>query len=549
MSILERWDEDYNNNNGIPWAEFVKTVDKSNYSPELFNDNVDGDEDEDLYPEDDNLYSDEEIAAWEKERAGNKKSSEEVEFITVHPNGGEGHVIALDDEKKVVSPDAGEFKGTTLSSAKSVGLDELEKKSSEKPSKKVKSKSDDDDDEPAGVEKGTKEYYQAKVDKYEKRLKMYSMKMEELQKKIDSGDNSAADELEKYKKRQARVEKKLAGYKKNLEKFSDSKPSEDVKKEEAPSLSKSKSEPTYSIEDSSGKDTEKHVEKSVESSTSPSKSETVNGVSNVQEKLEAIESAMAMPGDDEWEDSATNNIKSVNRRIKQWNKTDTPESYQSAIEYYTKGDYRSFNQSIVGSKYKDTTYNINLKNAERFDKLFNDPECKSKGDVVLFRAMNSRHLPKDFMNGVPYVDDQIVSTSSSHTLTHMWHKANKCELAIYLPKGSTAVNVSKLGQKGEEEIILPPNTAYKFIGVVGYRKSLGEPEPHPVYAVEAYTPAESNIRKTIDSNRKLFEEVRSAGRMPSEFHKGLYSLSELIATGREDFKYASTELGSGVSEK
>ena len=78
MSILKRWDEDYNNNTGIPWSEFVKTVDKSNYSPELFNDNGSGDnadDDEDMYPEDDNLYSDEEIANWEKERTGNKKMS------------------------------------------------------------------------------------------------------------------------------------------------------------------------------------------------------------------------------------------------------------------------------------------------------------------------------------------------------------------------------------------------------------------------------------------------------------------------------------------
>ena len=285
MSILKRWDEDYNNNNGIPWSEFVKTVDKSNYSPELFNDNGSGenaDDDEDLYPEDDNLYSDEEIAAWEKERAGNKKFSEEAEFITVHPNGGEGHVIAIDDEKKVVSPDAGEFKGTTLSSAKSVGLDELEKKSSEKSSKKGKSKSDDDDAPPAGVEKGTKEYYQAKVDKYEKRLKMYSMKMEELQKKIDSGDSSATNELEKYKTRQARVEKKLAGYKKNLEKFSNSKPSEEVKKGETPSLSKSKSEPTSSAAtDKVGEDFEEVSQKPDKTTSKSTKSDTVNGVSNV----------------------------------------------------------------------------------------------------------------------------------------------------------------------------------------------------------------------------------------------------------------------------
>lgn len=428
MSILERWDEDYNNNNGIPWSEFVKTVDKSNYSSELFNDSVSGgnaddDEDEDLYPEDDNLYSDEEIAAWEKERAGNKKSEKDVTFITVHPNGGEGHVIALDDEKKVVSPDAGEFKGTTLSSAKSVGLAELEKKSSEKSGKKGKSKSDDDDDEPTGVEKGTKEYYQAKVDKYEKRLKMYSMKMEELQKKIDSGDSSAADELEKYKKRQARVEKKLAGYKKNLEKFSDLKPSEEVKKEEAPSLSKSKSEPTSSAAtdkvDGDFEEVSQKPDKTLSKSTKP---DTVNGVSNVLDKLEAIKSSMAMPGDEEWEEAASNNIKSVNARIKPRGKLDTPANYQSVIEYYTKGDYKSFNRSVVGSNYSDVTSSKNITNARNLDKLFNDPASKTTGDTVLFRSMNSRHLPKGFFEGEPYVDSQVVSTSASHKVTHAWEK-------------------------------------------------------------------------------------------------------------------------------
>lgn len=555
MSILKRWDEDYNNNNGIPWSEFVKTVDKSNYSPELFNDSGDNvyeyeDEDDDLYPEDDNLYSDEEIASWEKERAGNKKSSKEVEFITVHPNGGEGHVIAIDDEKKVVSPDAGEFKGTTLSSAKSVGLDELEKKSSEKSSKKSKSKSDDDDDEPAGVEKGTKEYYQAKVDKYEKRLKMYSMKMEELQKKIDSGDGSAADELEKYNTRQARVEKKLAGYKKNLEKFSDSKPSEDVKKEEAPSLSKSKSEPTSSTTDSVGKDSEKHVEQPVESSSNPSKSDTVNGVSNVQEKLESIDSAMSFSeSDEEWDESASNNIKSVNSRITPWNLSNTPGSYQDAIKYYTKGDYRSFNWAVVGSRYTDITSEKNVKNAKILDKIFNDPSCKTTGDTVLFRSMNSRHLPKGFLDGEPYVDNQIVSTSASHKLTHEWIKANKCELAIYLPKGSTAANISQLGVKGEHETLLPPNTAYKFIGVVGYRESVNDNEPHPVYAVEAYTPTKTDISGTISKNKKLFEEIQNSGRLPDEFHKGIYNLSESLETDEISFKYLQKQFGPDVSEE
>ena len=553
MSILERWDEDYNNNNGIPWSEFVKTVDKSNYSPDLFNDNgdnVDGDEDEDLYPEDDNLYSDEEIAAWEKERAGNKKSEKDVTFITVHPNGGEGHVIALDDEKKVVSPDAGEFKGTTLSSAKSVGLDELEKKSSEKPSKKVKSKSDDDDDEPAGVEKGTKEYYQAKVDKYEKRLKMYSMKMEELQKKIDSGDSSAAEELEKYKKRQARVEKKLAGYKKNLEKFSDSKPFEDVKKEEAPSLSKSKSEPTASAAtDKVGEDFEEVSQKPDKTTSKSTKSDTVNGVSNVQDKLEAIESSMAMPGDEEWEEAASNNIESVNARIKPWGKLDTPANYQSAIEYYTKGDYRSFNWAVVGSSYSDVTSSKNITNARNLDKLFNDPASKTTGDTVLFRSMNSRHLPKGFFEGEPYVDSQVVSTSASHKLTHAWYKSNKCELAIYLPKGSTAVNVSKLGVQREAETILPPNTAYRYIGTVGYRKSITDKEPHPIYAVEAYTPKNTDISGTIRKNKKVFNEIRDSGWMPDEFHKGIYNLAEELVKNQVSFEYVSKQLGSGVSEE
>lgn len=547
MSILKRWDDDYNSNNGIPWSEFVKTVDKSNYSPELFNDNGSGEnagDDEDLYPEDDNLYSDEEIANWEKERAGNKKSSEEVEFITVHPNGGEGHVIAIDDDKKVVSPDAGEFKGTTLSSAKSVELGELEKKSSEKSSKKGKSKSDDDDDEPAGVEKGTKEYYQAKVDKYEKRLKMYSMKMEELQKKIDSGDSSAAEELEKYKTRQARVEKKLAGYKKNLEKYPNGAsklsvdgPSYDtvVKASLTPNLSKSKS----------SKDTSSSSNSEVYSSdTLGASNSSESRVADSENKMEAIRLAIGMPNDSEYHEKVYRNIEKVNSSIEPFDKYDTPSSYKSAVTYYTKGDYRSFNSAIVGSNYEDVASKVNLLNAKRLDKMFSEPSCKTTDDVVLFRSMNSRHLPAGFFEGVPYVDNQIVSTSASHKFANMWKKSNKCELAIYLPKGSTAANISKLGVEAEEETLLPPNTAYRFIGVIGHRKSFSEKEPHPVYAVEAYTPKSINIRRSIEENRKLIDDIRNSGEMPNTFYKGVYDIAKQFSTKQTSFTDLVAQFGN-----
>lgn len=544
MSILKRWDEDYSNNNGIPWSEFVKTVDKSNYSPELFNDSEEGgDEDKDLFPEDDNLYSDEEIAAWEKERAGNKKFDKDVTFITVHPNGGEGHVIALDDEKKVVSPDAGEFKGTTLSSSKSVGLDELEKKSSEKPSKKGKSKPDDDDNEPTGVEKGTKEYYQAKVDKYEKRLKMYSMKMEELQKKIDSGDSSAAEELEKYKTRQARVEKKLAGYKKNLEKYPNGAsklsvdgPSYDTVVEAplAPNLSKSKS----SKDDSSSSKSEAYS-----SNTMGAPNSSESSVVDSENKMEAIRLAIGMPNDPEYHDKVYRNIEKVNSGIEPFDRYDTSSSYKSAVTYYTKGDYRSFNSAIVGSNYEDVASKVNLLNAKRLDKMFSEPACRTTDDVVLFRSMNSRHLPVGFFEGVPYVDNQIVSTSASHKFSNMWKKSNKCELAIYLPKGSTAANISKLGVETEEETLLPPNTAYRFIGVIGNRKSFSEKEPHPVYAVEAYTPKSINIRSTIEENRKIIDEIRNSGEMPNTFHKGVYDIAKQFSTKQTSFTDLVAQFG------
>lgn len=163
--------------------------------------------------------------------------------------------------------------------------------------------------------------------------------------------------------------------------------------------------------------------------------------------------------------------------------------------------------------------------------------------------MNSRHLPKSFFEGEPYVDSQVVSTSASHALTHAWYKSNKCELAIYLPKGSTAANVSNLGIKHEAETILPPNTAYKYIGIVGYRKSITDNEPHPIYAVEAYTPKKTDISGTISKNMKVFNEIRDSGRMPDEFHKGIYNIAQRLATNHTSFMNVSEQFGQGVSKE
>lgn len=343
-----------------------------------------------MYPEDDNLYSDEEIENWEKERAGNAKASKDVTFITVHPNGGEGHVIALDDDKKVVSPDAGEFKGTTLSSAKSVGLDELEKKSSEKPSKKGKSKPDDDDNEPAGVEKGTKEYYQAKVDKYEKRLKMYAMKMEELQKKIDAGDTSAAEELEKYKKRQARVEKKLAGYKKNLEKLNGT---------STPSISSAKSDSIASgtSPSASSASKDKASAKPKEPAKKPKTSE--NAVLSPAQLLK-VESAIVPPGAIGWNDAVLENVVSVDKAISKLDAADMSPAMHQAVDFYVKGDYRPFNKALVGSSLAAMQSQTVKRHAATLSMMFNKMGT-TNDDAVLFRSMNGRHLPKDFLTAHP----------------------------------------------------------------------------------------------------------------------------------------------------
>lgn len=542
MSILKRWDEDYNNNTGIPWSEFVKTVDKSNYSPELFNDNgsgdnADDDENDDLYPEDDNLYSDEEIAAWEKERAGNAKASKDVTFITVHPNGGEGHVIAIDDEKKVVSPNAGEFKGTTLSSAKSVGLDELEKKSSEKPSKKVKSKSDDDD-EPAGAEKGTKEYYQAKVDKYEKRLKMYAMKMEALQKKIDAGDTSAAEELEKYKKRQARVEKKLSGYKKNLEKFNGA---------STPSISSAKSDSIASGTSPSASSTtgDKTPAKPKEPAKKSKKS--TNTILSPSQLLK-VESAIVPPGAVGWADAVLENVISVDKAISKLDAADMSPAMHLAVDFYVKGDYRSFNKAIVGSSLAAMQSQAVKRHAATFSMMFNKMGT-TNDDAVLFRSMNGRHLPKDFLNGTPYVDDQMVSTSASHALSYGWYKENKCELAIFLPSGSKALNISGVGMSTEYETLLPPGTVYKYVKTLGYRKAGNETEAHPVYAVVAYTPKEINMKSDIDKNLEVMESIRNTGEMPSEFHKGVYDIAARYANKQVGSYELDVNFGYSVSTK
>lgn len=541
MSILKRWDEDYNNNTGIPWSEFVKTVDKSNYSPELFNDNWSGDnDDEDLFSEDDNLYSDEEIANWEKERAGNAKASKDVTFITVHPNGGEGHVIALDDEKKVVSPDAGEFKGTTLSSAKSVGLDELEKKSSEKPSKKVKSKSDDNDDEPAGVEKGTKEYYQAKVDKYEKRLKMYSMKMEELQKKIDSGDSTAASDLEKYKERQKRVEKKLAGYKKNLEKLNPG---------NEPTIKQSKSLPVNSAETKASGIEANDASKGVEPANARKEAKKDRGSETnlTDDQIRKIESAIAPPDAESWNDVLYQNIEDVNKSIYQWDFM--PPSTKEAVNDYVLENYKSFNKALVGSAYIPMSSKKIQKQAEKINSLFMSYYGKTKGDAVLFRAMNGSHLPKDFLNGAPYVDNQLVSTSASHALTHGWRKENKCELAIFLPSGSRAVNISAIGDELEHETLLPPGTVYKYVKTLGYRKADNDKEAHPVYAVVAYTPKKVDMGGAIKKNLEVLENVQKTGKLPSKFQSGVFDIAAQYANKKVDDAYIRANLSDSVEPK
>lgn len=74
-----------------------------------------------------NLYSRSEAVVPEKITLGNEKS-EDVKFITVHPNGEDGHVIALDSNNTVISPRAGKFKGVTLASARSFSVEDRPRK-------------------------------------------------------------------------------------------------------------------------------------------------------------------------------------------------------------------------------------------------------------------------------------------------------------------------------------------------------------------------------------------------------------------------------------
>lgn len=92
----------------------------------------------------------------------------------------------------------------------------------------------------------------------------------------------------------------------------------------------------------------------------------------------------------------------------------------------------------------------------------------------------------------------MVSTSASHALSYGWYKENKCELAIFLPSGSKALNISGVGMSTEYETLLPPGTVYKYVKTLGYRKAGNETEAHPVYAVVAYTPKKINMKSDIE---------------------------------------------------
>lgn len=404
------------------------------------------DDDDDLYPEDDNLYSDEEIAAWEKERAGNAKASKDVTFITVHPNGGEGHVIALDDKKKVVSPDAGEFKGTTLSSAKSMEFDKLDKKSAARTSKK--GLASDDADEPSDVQKGTKEYYKAKINKYEKRMKMYAMKMEDLQKRIDGGDVTATEELETYKNRQERVEKKLKGYYKNFEGVSSS----------IPSISTSKStlveKPKFSIDTHDKPRLKKASSKKLTdaSPSEPDPQRTLKAIPDVTSKFKA----------EHWD----------------------------AVDAYQSEDYLEINEALrSGTKVSKSTQ-ATIKGLQDAFTL-TEPTLE---DVVLYRGVDS-----SFVNShASWKDTGIISTSPSKEIPTEYAEGGTL-MAIRVPKGSRGVLPLYTGGSGStaEEVLLPPGTTFKPLGKETTKRT---PDGDmKVLEVEAVVPKSFNFADNLHS--------------------------------------------------
>ena len=443
------------------------------------------DDDDDLYPEDDNLYSDEEIAAWEKERAGNAKADNDVTFITVHPNGGEGHIIAIDDEKKVVSPNAGDFKGTTLSSAKSMEFDKLDKKSAARTSKK--GVASDDADEPSDVQKGTKEYYKAKINKYEKRMKMYAMKMEDLQKRIDGGDVTATEELETYKNRQERVEKKLKGYYKNFEGFKDSPYS-------VQGISASKSTPIEKPKSAGGSNgTKTDADKlSLKKASSKKLTKTNLGEPDPQRTLKAIPDVTSKFKAEHWD----------------------------AVDAYQSEDYLEINEALrSGTKVSESTQ-ATIKGLQDAFTL-TEPTLE---DVVLYRGVDS-----SFVNShASWKDTGIISTSPSKEIPTEYAEGGTL-MAIRVPKGSRGVLPLYTGGSGAtaEEVLLPPGTTFKPFGKETTKRT---PDGDmKVLEVEAIVPKSFNFADNLHSTKTKKNSTRK-------------STSTGKASSNSEVKYSTKEL-------
>lgn len=545
-SLYDKWDDD---NIDITWED--GNVLEEDVEEGAGEDAEEEGSDEDPFPEDDNLYSDAEIAQWERNRAGNSRiflsnaKSEKVKFITVHPGGGEGVVIALDDDNKVVSPNAGELKGQTLSSAKSVGLDKLKEKgekSEEKSSKGSKT------DKKSSVDHSTKvdttiypddseevKTLKLNVNKYEKRLKMYAMKKEEVQKRIDAGEEGAKAELGEWNRKEARVQKKLAGYKKKLGASGSSEPAKDSTKKPTSKESKeSSSKSEESVQEPAKEQTKEPAKEVAKEPTKEPVKEPAPSLSSAKAAPEQVTPEKAKKpakfkkvlSDDVVSNLIDTKFSSVvgNATIAKKNIADVDASIPLANEWmdssqkkamlnYTFNFYRQMNGMLTGRQpfpNKETKASVaSLANA------FESPSARTTKDVVLFRSMNGGHLPPNFGPGKAYTENSFVSTSSDHRVSGLWSKNNKAELMIVLPKGSKAINTGTLANGSEAETVLPPGTTFVCRSV--QQRNNGT----PVYVVEAHTPKHDSVTEQANKIQDTIKDLKK-GKLPTTSSDGLH---------------------------
>lgn len=187
-------------------------------------------------------------------------------------------------------------------------------------------------------------------------------------------------------------------------------------------------------------------------------------------------------------------------------------------------------------------------------------------DIVLYRLINDDALSQVFreMEKKVYIDKGFVSTSLHWDIDCKHHSKDDNLIKIYAPKGTAGLATELLCNKNELEVILLPNTKFRYLGRVSEKKRcvfafLIVDENKEVGTTSMYSTNYRNVVEKIRKNgyvyrnnllpdvmgRAVVDSFENVNKMFQDMHKkDIGSKNEAVIDALVEITVKETELNS-----